>query len=72
MIKQYIKGFFWSFQLYLDKNIIKRKVSLKGSEINIISYVHRPAPKSRRVSKLQPFSYSNPKEKQLHEGLLSG
>jgi len=72
MIKQYIKGFFWSFQLYLDKCTIERKASLNGGTIHITSYVHRPQSSRRSQSKLEQFSYSNPKEKQLHEGFLQG
>jgi len=81
MIKQYIKGFFSSFQFYLDKSTIERKVSLNGSEISIVSYVHRPLPKGastksyghkgKRLSSAKP-NYFNPKEKQLHQGLLQG
>lgn len=85
MIKQYIKGFFSSFQLYLDKSTIERKVSLNGSEISIVSYVHRPLPKGastksyghkgKRLSSSKDRAkpnYFNPKEKQLHQGLLQG
>jgi hypothetical protein len=56
----------------LDKCIIERKSSLSGNEIEITSYVHRPTPKGRAPSKSQKFVYSNPKEKQLHEGFIKG
>lgn len=82
ILKEYIKGFFRSFQFYVDKTIIERKSLLSlaensnkplsessfNNEIIMTTYVYRP--NLRLNSSNTPPS--SPKEKELHEGLRNG
>ena len=71
-IKEYLKGFFRTFNFYVDKTVICRKIN---GDIDLISYVYRPAGvllRQKGPGRSDSFFYANPKEKQLHEGLDQG
>ena len=71
-IKEYLKGFFRTFNFYVDKTVICRKIN---GDINLVSYVYRPAGillRQKGPGRSDSFFYANPKEKQLHEGLDQG
>ena len=84
-MKEYIKGFFRSFQFYVDKTIIERKSLLSlaensnkplsessfNNEIIMTTYVYRPNLRLNSSNK-EGSPPSSPKEKELHEGLRNG